>query len=88
MPLSPEQVTELQAKQSHCGCGAHTCTACYPIQYACNWCGADFENPIANGETYQCNICTWINNEPETVAEQQRAMQEYLDSQPVPSNGD
>jgi hypothetical protein len=62
MPLTPEQVTYLEEKQSSYGCGAHDCTDCYPIQYGCEYCTEDFPAPIANGEVYTCLECDWVNN--------------------------
>ena len=63
MPLRPDQVTELETKQSSYGCGADDCLSCYPIQYACADCDVRWNNPIANNETYQCPNCDWVNNE-------------------------
>lgn len=63
MPLNPAQVAELEASQSHYGCGNEECLACYPIQYACEFCAAQFPDPIANGEYYDCPECGWVNNE-------------------------
>lgn len=63
MPLTPEQVKDLEAKQSHYGCGADTCTDCYPIQYRCDYCNEDFPAPIANGEHYTCEECGYDNKE-------------------------
>lgn len=62
MPLTPEQVTELEATQSHYGCGADDCVACYPIQYGCEFCDTRWEQPIANGEVFKCPECEWVAN--------------------------
>ena len=57
MPLTKEQVIELKSRQSTYGCGASNCVRCYPIQYACDWCDTEWDNPIANGEDYTCPEC-------------------------------
>lgn len=62
MPLTPEQVTELELSRSRYGCGNNACLLCYPIQYACDMCAETFPNPIANGEHYTCPECDWDNN--------------------------
>lgn len=67
MPLSKEQVSELESTQSHYGCGRDTCKACYPVQYACEMCLETFEQPIANGEYHDCENCGWVNNEADDV---------------------
>jgi hypothetical protein len=67
MPLTKDQIKTLQTTQSHYGCGRDTCVACYPIQYACEMCAADFDEPIANGEEYTCPACEWVNNDSELV---------------------
>lgn len=68
MPLTPDQVKEIQANQSDYGCGADDCHACYPIQYLCEECNATFPSPIRYNprdqrEEYRCPECDWINNE-------------------------
>jgi hypothetical protein len=65
MPLMPSQVTELEATRSRYGCGASSCLACYPIQYGCEYCGTDFDSPIANGELFTCPECDFTANSPE-----------------------
>lgn len=62
MPLSKEQQALLEASRSAYGCGLDTCKRCYPIQYACAFCGEQFPTPIANGETYECEECNYNNN--------------------------
>lgn len=62
MPLSYSQVKDLEEKKSHYGCGAVSCLDCYPIQYRCELCGEDFDSPIANGETFLCLDCDYLNN--------------------------
>jgi hypothetical protein len=62
MPLTPDQVTELETKQSSYGCGADDCSDCYPIQYSCEWCKAMFPEPIGNGEEHICPNCGYIAN--------------------------
>lgn len=64
MPLTAEQVTELESKRNRYGCGWFACQDCYPIEYACGLCGADYPAPIANGETFECVECGYIANEP------------------------
>ena len=59
MPLTNEQVVKLQQTQSKFGCGRVDCVACYPITYACEFCGEAYEQPIANGEAYACVECGW-----------------------------
>jgi hypothetical protein len=49
------------------GCGADGCLTCYPYQYACADCGARWEKPINNGETYECTECEYINNSGEEL---------------------
>ncbi len=49
------------------GCGAEGCLTCYPYQYACADCGTRWENPINNGEKYQCTECDFINNSEEEL---------------------
>lgn len=63
MPLTAQQVSDLESKQSHYGCGSDTCVSCYPIQYRCDYCNEDFTNPIANGEHYECEECGYDNKE-------------------------
>lgn len=63
MPLSPEQVLEIQKTQSHYGCGNDDCVACYPIQYACADCYTRFTSPIAKGEHYECESCGFNSKE-------------------------
>lgn len=66
MPLTTKQVAELEANQSRYGCGRTTCLACYPVQYACDYCAETFPNPIANGESYYCEACDFSSSELET----------------------
>ena len=61
------------------GCGADGCITCYPYQYACADCGARWEKPINNGETYECTDCEYINNEEgETLQERADRTNPYL----------
>lgn len=63
MPLTPNQVKDLESKRSRYGCGADTCLACNPIQYGCDDCAETFTRPIANGESYICEFCDYDNKE-------------------------
>lgn len=59
MTLTAEQVQEIEAKASRYGCGAHNCTACYPLVYRCEMCGEDYASPILNGRRAECEACGW-----------------------------
>lgn len=59
MSLTPEQVKDIESKASRYGCGVESCLACYPLQYACDYCLEAFETPIANGEAYECEQCAY-----------------------------
>ena len=63
MPLTKEQVIDLQSTQSTYGCGAEDCVACYPIQYSCELCDYAWDMPIANGEVFTCPNCEYVANE-------------------------
>ena len=65
-PLREAQVKALEATRSAYGCGSATCVKCYPVQYACEFCGEDYPLPIANGESYACPSCEWETNGEET----------------------
>lgn len=45
------------------GCGNRKCKPCYPFTYGCEFCGADFLNPVANGDEFVCNSCGYVVNE-------------------------
>jgi hypothetical protein len=62
MPLTDAQVRELEQNRSRYGCGVQTCRRCYPIQYGCDFCEAQFP-PILNGEHYVCVECGYDNKE-------------------------
>ena len=57
MPITFEQAKALTGTASRYGCGASACSSCYPVQFACDCCGADFALPYANGELYECDSC-------------------------------
>jgi hypothetical protein len=61
-PLTVREVENLERIRNNYGCGASGCVACYPIQYRCELCGEDFDSPIANGETFLCLNCDYLNN--------------------------
>jgi len=61
-PLAKKDVKELEAKRSAYGCGSQICVRCYPVQYACEYCSANYPLPIANGEVYSCPKCDWLAN--------------------------
>lgn len=65
MPVTLEVQRELEAKMSHYGCGWDSCQACYPLQYACEFCAEQFPSPILNGERHECEDCEWVNNDTE-----------------------
>lgn len=62
MPLTKEQTAELERMRSTYGCGSPGCVSCYPVQYGCEYCGTDFDDPIAHGEVHTCAYCEWENN--------------------------
>lgn len=39
------------------GCGASTCTGCYPYTYGCANCDEAFDIPVPNGEIQTCEKC-------------------------------
>ena len=57
MPLTDEQVAELEATRSSYGCGMYACKACNPVIYVCDCCEERFDYAIANGEAYVCPEC-------------------------------
>lgn len=63
MPLTADQVKALESGKSHYGCGSDTCKSCYPIMYACAYCGTAFSEPMANGESYICQTCDYDSAE-------------------------
>lgn len=67
----PHVVDLLTVEASTYGCGSATCAACYPRQYACAWCGLEFEKPIANpditGEPHVCPKCGYDQINPDTI---------------------
>ena len=63
MSLTPEQIQDLENNSSRFGCGAEECKACYPLQYACDYCLEQFTTPIENGTPYECQdcgFCVWV----------------------------
>jgi hypothetical protein len=57
--LTRAEVKRIEAGRSSYGCGANECMACYPLEYACEYCAVDFDIPIRNGEAYVCEACGW-----------------------------
>lgn len=57
--LTRAEVKRIEAGRSSYGCGANECMACYPLEYACEYCAVAFDIPIHNGEAYQCEACGW-----------------------------
>ena len=45
------------------GCGQHDCIICYPLQYCCADCGTEFDQPILNGQTHECLVCGYNQND-------------------------
>lgn len=63
MSLTPEQVKDIESKASRYGCGADSCLACYPLQYACDYCLERWITPITNGTAYRCEWCFYDSEE-------------------------
>ncbi len=59
MPLTLDEVKNLEANRSPYGCGADDCLSCYPIIYGCWACDNTFSEPIRNGECYNCPDCDY-----------------------------
>lgn len=46
------------------GCGNDACVKCYPFAYRCPNCGADYPQPVPNGEpTPECVACGYGGEE-------------------------
>jgi len=45
------------------GCGNRKCKGCQPFTYGCEYCGADFELPVSNGDIYVCDSCGYVVDE-------------------------
>jgi hypothetical protein len=45
------------------GCGNRKCKSCQPFTYGCEYCGATFLKPVANGDVYMCESCGYVVDE-------------------------
>jgi hypothetical protein len=57
------------------GCGNYKCKPCYPFTYGCDYCGANFSLPVANGDEFVCDSCGYVTNsqDEENVFAESRA---------------
>jgi hypothetical protein len=84
MPLTMQQVKEIESKSDSYGCGAWDCVACYPLEYACDFCEDRLDTPILNGQQVYCDSCGGLTNE----GRKPNADQLWLWAKYVPQRGD